>query len=177
MSKLDCLMIFMKKFVHFWHLKNYGLSDHPTIRRTDTPSYIDGWTHLKIAASFSENQCPASHNAPPAYMIRCPIAPMSHDHYAFSFPSAPKDPVTYGPHALRAHALYDPLYDPFRPAKTTSIGYPTSPARPWRNHHPNLSHFRNFVTSNYDPFVCQITIPRSLCLSAFIHPTYNLKQA
>ena len=46
-------MIFMKKIIHFWHLKKtgYGPSVGPSIRRTIHPtdmiSYRDARTHLK----------------------------------------------------------------------------------------------------------------------------------
>ena len=47
MSKLDCPDDF-----NFWLLKKKRVTDwstdHPTNGRTDTPSYRDGWTHLKI---------------------------------------------------------------------------------------------------------------------------------
>ena len=65
MLKLVCPMIFIKRFCHFKHSKitgyhptdgrtdgptdgrTDGRTDGPTDGRTDTPSYRDGWTHLK----------------------------------------------------------------------------------------------------------------------------------
>ena len=58
MSKLNCLNIFRSEnclFIAF-KITRYGPTDGPTIRRTDTPSYTDGWTHLKTGYQPNNGQ-------------------------------------------------------------------------------------------------------------------------
>ena len=53
-------MIFIKKIVLFFAFRITQFMDQPTDdrpfdRRTDTPSYKDGWTHLKIKKTITVN--------------------------------------------------------------------------------------------------------------------------